>query len=328
MPTSTTLKELVAVAACQPVLREYQDGPVPAGHVRIQVTHGAPKHGTEMTMYHGLRGAKFPMGLGNMCVGEIIQVGEGVKDLAVGDRVAGYGSLRHTHTWAAERVWPMPARMTWKEAVCFDPAQFALAGIRDGQIRLGDNVAVFGLGAIGQLVVQMAKQASQSFVAAIDPIQHRRELPLETGADLILDPGSDDVEAALKDATGGRGVDVVVETSANYRALDVGLRALAYGGTVAYVGWAKECQGGLDFGGPSHFNVPNIIFARACSDPNRDHPRWSFRRIMDTCWRWLGEGQFSCEEIVQPVVPFEECVAAYKDIDAHPEKSIKLGVEF
>ena len=130
------------------------------------------------------------------------------------------------------------------------------------------------------------------------------------------------------DGTDGRGVDIVIETSANYRALDTALRGLAYGGTVAYVGWAKECQGGLDFGGPSHFNVPNIVFARACSEPNRDHPRWSFRRIMDVCWEWLAQGRLRCEEIVSPVVAFDDVVEAYLDIARHPERSIKLGVRF
>ncbi|RMH33411.1 MAG: alcohol dehydrogenase, partial [Nitrospirae bacterium] len=86
--------------------------------------------------------------------------------------------------------------------------------------------------------------------------------------------------------------------------------------------------GGLDFGGPAHFNVPNIVFARACSEPNRDHPRWSFQRICDVCWRWLAEGKFQCESIVSPVVPFEESVEAYRSIDTHPERSIKLGVSF
>jgi len=80
----------------------------------------------------------------------------------------------------------------------------------------------------------------------------------------------------------------------------------AFGGNVAVVGWAKECKGGLDFGAEAHFNIPNLIFARACSDPNRDHPCWDFVRIMDTCWQLLSDGQLQCEEIIQPVAPFAE----------------------
>ena len=321
-------RELVAIAPNTPVLREYQDGPLPAGHVRVAVTFGAPKHGTELTLYHGARPASFPLGLGNICVGRISEIGAGVEGLAVGERVAGYSNLRETCTWRAAQVWRLSERMTPAEAVCFDPAQFALAGIRDGHLRLGDNAAVFGLGAIGQMAVQMARQAGARRVAGIDPLTRRRELAAQVGADLVLDPTGDDVEGALVAASDGRGLDVVIETSASYSALDLALKALAYGGTVAYVGWAKPCIGGLDLGGAAHFNVPNIVFARACSEPNRDHPRWDFRRIMATCWESLAAGAYACEGIVQPVAPFSDVIEAYREIDAHPERSIKLGVQF
>jgi len=321
-------KELVAIAVQQPVLRDYEDGPVPEGHVRVRVEFGAPKRGSELTGYRAVRGGRFPMGLGNMCVGRIAEIGDGVTGFSIGDRVAGYGSLRETHTWHANRLYRMSDRMTWKEAVCFDPAQFALSGIRDGQVRLGDRVAVFGLGAIGQMAVQMTRMAGASFVAAVDPIEMRCKVAEKTGADLVLDSVTVDVAEELKKATGGKGLDVAIETSAVYEALDQAIAALAFGGNVAVVGWSKECKGGLDFGAVAHFNIPNLIFARACSDPNRDHPRWDFNRILDICWQWLSEGRFQCEELVSPVVPFSESPKAYEEMDLHPEKSVKLGVTF
>jgi len=321
-------RELVAIDVRRPVLRDYEDGPLPEGHVRVKVEFGSPKRGTELTLYRGDRKPRFPMGLGNMCVGRVTDVGEGVEGLSTGDRVAGYGHLRETHTWPAHRVRSMNERMMWKEAVCFDPAQFALAGIRDGQLRLGDRTAVSGLGAIGQMAVQMARMAGAVFVAAVDPIAIRREVAIKAGADLALDPTTQDVGAELKKATGDKGVDVAIETSGSYEALHQAIRGLAWGGNVAYVGWSKECKGGLDFGLHAHLMIPNIIFARACSDPNRDHPRWDFDRIMDTCWQLLSEGRLQCEDAVYPVVPFDESVQAYQDMDYHPEKSIKLGIVF
>jgi len=90
-------RELVAIAPRQPVLREYEDGAVPEGSVRVQVEFGAPKRGTEMTLYYGYRGAGFPHGLGNMCVGRIIEIGAGVEGFELGDRVANHGHLKETH---------------------------------------------------------------------------------------------------------------------------------------------------------------------------------------------------------------------------------------
>ncbi|RKU35983.1 alcohol dehydrogenase [Candidatus Poribacteria bacterium] len=321
-------KELVAIASRQPVLRDYEDGPLPADSVRVQVEFGAPKRGTEMTMYYGLRGAGFPQGLGNMCVGKVSEIGSEVEGVEIGERVAGYGHLKETHTWNAQRILKMNERMTWKEAVCYDPAHFALAAVRDGQVRVGDRVAVFGLGALGLMSQQFAKIAGADFVAVVDPIEGRRAVAEKTGADLVLDPTACNVGEALKEATGGLGVDVAIETSANYHALDDAIRSVAFEGTVVVVGWAKECKGGLDLGAVAHFNIPNLIFARANSDPNRDHPRWSFGRIIDTCWKWLSEGRFDCEDIVAPVVSFADAAATYEEMDNYPERSVKLGVSF
>jgi threonine dehydrogenase-like Zn-dependent dehydrogenase len=321
-------KELVAIEARKPVLRDYEDRPIPDGNVRVKVDFGSPKRGTELTLYRGSHGAGFPMGLGNMCVGKIVEIGKGVEGFSIGDRVAGYGHLKETHTWGAGGVYRMNDRMTWKEAVCFDPAQFALSGIRDGHLRIGDCSAVFGLGAIGQMAAKMAKMAGAAFVAVVDPIAVRREAAMKAGADLALDPSTQDVGAELKKATGGKGVDVAIETSGIYEALDQAISGLAWGGNVAYLAWSKECKGGLDFGKHAHLMIPNIIFARACSDPNRDHPRWDFGRICNICWKWLAEGRLQCEDIVYPVVPFAKSAEAYEDMDYHPENSIKLGVEF
>jgi len=321
-------KELIALAVKQPALRDYEDAPVPEGHVRVKVEFGSPKRGTELTLYRGYRGAGFPMGLGNMCVGRVIELGAGVENVSIEDRIAGYSNLRETCTWSAGSMWRMTDKMSWKDAVCFDPAQFALAGVRDGQVRLGDRVAVFGLGAIGMMAVQMARMAGAIFVAAVDPLANRREVALNIGADVAFDPNAVDVGSELKKATGDNGLDVAIETSASYEALHHAIRGLAFGGNVSIVGWAKECKGGLDFGEKAHVDVPNLIFARACSEPNRDHPRWSFERILNTCWQWLSEGRFQCEEIVSPVVPFAESAQAYREMDEHPGNSIKLGVEF
>ena len=321
-------KELIAVAPRQPVLREYEDGPVPADHVRVQVEFGAPKRGTELTAYYGYNGANFPQGLGNMCVGKIIEIGEDVEGFEIGERVTHHGHLKETHTWRANSVLRMPDHMTWKEAVCYDPLHFAMSAIRDGKVRVGERVAVFGLGAIGLMTVQMARIAGADFVAAVDPLERRRRVAEKTGAELVIDPTTSNTGEVLKEATGGLGVDVAVETSAVYEALDDALRSVTFEGTIVYAGRAKACTGGLDLGAVAHVNIPNIIFARANSDPNRDHPRWDFRRIVDTCWKWLEEGRFDCEDVVDPVVPFEDSVEAYIEMDNHPERSVKLGVSF
>ena len=343
------LRELVAYEPGKPVLQEYQDEPLRDGYVRIKVDFGAPKHGTELVQFRGInpfltskydkeyqlfleddsvKNNPYFMRMGNMWVGSIIEKGDDIKHLSVGERVAGYGPLRSTQIIEAKKVMKMRDRMTWKEAVCFDPALFALGGIRDGHVRMGDAVVVFGLGAIGLIAAQMAKLSGSAAVIVVDPIARRREAAMRSGADLAIDPNTEDAGLEIKKACGSRGADTVIETSGSYSALHQAIRGLAYEGNVAVVGWYKECKSGINLGLEAHFNQPNIILSRACSEPNRDYPRWNFDRIKEVCWEMLSRGDLKCEDIVDPVVNFDESPQAYIDIDFHPEKSIKLGVEF
>ena len=343
------LRELVALEPGKPVLREYEDRAPGSDEVRVKVLYGAPKHGTEMQEFMGIdpflsnrfdneyqlfledaaaKNKPFGMKLGNMWVGVIADMGKNVSGFKEGDRVAGYGHLRNTHTVKAADVLKMNARMTWKEAVCYDPAHFALGGIRDGNIRLGDCVAVFGLGAIGMIAAQMAKLAGASMVIALDPIEIRRKAALENGADAALDPSAIDAGLELKKLSGRTGMDVILETSGSYIALHQAIRGIAYEGNIAVTGWYKECHGGINLGREAHFNQPNIIMSRAVSSPNRDYPRWDYGRIIKTCWDMLSAGLFKCENIVNPVVPFDKAPETYKTIETNPELSVKMGVDF
>lgn len=339
--------ELVAVAPRTPVLREYPERELGPKEVRVRSQFGAFKHGTELLEYRGespfldsqydpewqmFRGVpsqqRFPMSLGNMVVGEVVEVGSEVTRLKVGDVVFRHASLRETHVWP-ETVPKLPEGMAWQTVVCWDPLGFALAALRDGHVRLGDHVAVFGLGAIGLLIAQGARKQGAEEVIVVDPIAIRRELALKQGASVALDPAKCDAGAEIRRLTHKRGADVCFEVSGNYAALHQAIRGVAFGGNVVAVAYPGECKGGLNFGKEAHFNIPNLIFARGCSDPNRDHPRWSWARLEETAWRMLLHGWFQTEEIVYPVVPFAESARAFKElVDEHPEKSIKLGVQF
>jgi threonine dehydrogenase-like Zn-dependent dehydrogenase len=346
-------RELVALDVRTPALWEYEDEPLKPDEIRVRTQFGAPKHGTELHGYRGdspfsdshwdqdqkiflpgAQGSQFPRPLGNIAVGTVVEVGTGVTGVSVGERVAGYGPLRETQIWrwgtpgAYPGVRHVPADMSWQSAVCLDPATVALGGVRDGNVRLGDRVAVFGLGAIGLMAVQLAKLAGASFVAAVDLLPARREVAAQTGADLVLDPTTVDAGLEIRHATGSHGVDVAIETSGSAHALHQAVRGLAFGGTVAITAWYNEFRGGLDLGREAHFNRPTFVFTRAESEPHRDHPRWDNRRQADAAWELLAAGRVDCKPVVQPVVAFDDVIEAYRAIDLHPGRSVKLGVRF
>lgn len=343
------LKEIVSVEPRKCFTRSYEDAPIAPDQIRAKVEFAAAKHGTEFTHFRGqdpfldnyfdeeyqlFRPSKeaaekpFFMRPGNMWVGRIIEIGSDVKGYEIGQRVAGYGPLKSTHTFRAGEELRMPESMSWKQAVCYDPAQFALGGIRDGDVRPGDNVVVFGMGAIGLIAAQIAKLAGARQVIVVDPIEKRRQVALENGADVALDSMDGDVGLKIKELTDRRGADVIIETSASYAALQQAIRGVAYNGNIAVVGWYKECHGFLNLGREAHFNQPNILLSRACSEPNRDYPRWDFARLCASAWEMLAGGKLKCENIVDPVVPFEEAAEMYMHIEQNPNESVKLGVTY
>ena len=350
------MKKLVATAPRVAALVEYEDRAVGAHEVKIRARFGAPKHGTEVVDFRAAspfideefnaewqmftpreegaaRGIEFgKFQLGNMIVGEIIECGDDVTEYQIGDSVCCYGPLQETVIVNAVnnyKLRKMPQGASWKNAVCYDPAQFAMSGVRDANVRVGDFVVVVGLGAIGQIAIQLAKKAGASVVIGVDPIEHRCEIARRHGADHCLNPIGTDVGLEIKKLTGKQGADAIIETSGFADALQSALRGLAYGGTISYVAFAKPFAEGFNLGREAHFNNAKIVFSRACSEPNPDYPRWSRKRIEETCWELLMNGYLNCDDLIDPVVTFTTSPESYmKYVDQHPELSIKMGVTF
>jgi threonine dehydrogenase-like Zn-dependent dehydrogenase len=339
------VRELIAPAPSQIAWREVPRLPLKSHQVRVRSHYGAAKHGTEMSLFKGTAsprggydktlhlhrpeqpGVNYPVRLGNIIVGEVIEAGSDVTLHNIGDMVFAYGSFADEHVWP-ETVRRLPPNVPWQAAVCLDPVDFAIGALRDGHVRIGDAVAVFGMGAIGLLVLQLAKLAGAFPVIAVDPLASRRALAKSCGADQVIDPTAVDTGLAIKEATDRRGADVCIEYSGSHHALQAALRGVAYLGKVVAGAWPGAYPAGLDFGAEAHMNRPSIIFSRACSEPNPDHPNWNEERILDVGWRYLSSGTLQTVPLVQPIVDFDELITVYPKIATNPHEIIKLGVRF
>jgi len=339
-------RELIAPGVEQVAFREYESSPLGPSQIRVRTRFAAAKHGTEMALYKGYAnargrydtayqlfraeepGVRYPVALGNIAVGEVMEVGAEVTQFQIGNQVFRYAPFREEHVWAADSVRRLPENVPWQAAVCLDPADFALGAVRDGNVRIGDAVAIFGMGAIGLVAIQLAKLAGAYPVMAIDPLENRRAAALACGADMVIDPSSQDAGLAIKAATSKRGADVCIEYSGHYLALQVALRGVAYLGTVVAGAWPGVYPAGLDFGAEAHMNRPTIVFSRSCSEPNPAYPNWDENRLFAVCWRLLSEGCINCEPIVQPIVNFDDLLVEYPKIATQPNENIKLGVRF
>lgn len=72
--------------------------------------------------------------------------------------------------------------------------------------------------------------------------------------------------------------------------------------------------------------MPNLIFSRAWSEPNREHPRWDYARICETAWKLIEDGIIDGRPIVTPIVPFDSAREEYDRVIADPQAGIKLGL--
>jgi threonine dehydrogenase-like Zn-dependent dehydrogenase len=180
---------------------------------------------------------------------------------------------------------------------------------------------------------------------------------LALGADDALDPRADDGDAGLAirrltarpgrplegrppgprllggyreapTVAGDLGVDVAVEVSGSSRALHQAIRATRFGGTVCVLSFYGGEATGLRLGEEFHVNRLRLLSARAESLPSVDAPGWTLGRLVEVAFAWLAEGRLRTDGIVTPIVPFQESVEAYREIDEHPERSIKLGIRF
>ncbi|HEX9003519.1 MAG TPA: bi-domain-containing oxidoreductase [Blastocatellia bacterium] len=157
-----------------------------------------------------------PLALGYSCAGVVRETGNGAEEFRVGDRVACAGMNYASH---AETVFvPKNLAVRIPDGVSFDEAAFvtlgaiALQGVRTTEAKLGDTVAVIGLGLLGQLTVQILKAAGCR-VIGIDLEAGKVELARLHGADSAVLRG-DDVETAVRQFTDNFGVDAVIVTAA------------------------------------------------------------------------------------------------------------------
>ncbi|HNK16030.1 MAG TPA: zinc-binding alcohol dehydrogenase, partial [Nitrospira sp.] len=155
-----------------------------------------------------------PVALGYSCAGTVVDVAQDAGGFTIGDRVACAGQNYASH---AEMVY-VPKHLCVKipDAVDFEDASFvtlgaiALQGVRQAEPRLGDRIAVIGLGLLGQLTVQLLK-ASGCRVLGSDLDPSKLELARQFGADLAVDSGA--LPEASATFSEGHGVDAVIITA-------------------------------------------------------------------------------------------------------------------
>jgi 2-desacetyl-2-hydroxyethyl bacteriochlorophyllide A dehydrogenase len=325
--------------------------------IRARALISGISHGTELSLYRGssafhdlyfdreLRAfvqqdpprPAYPATLGYEMVGVVEATGAAVSEVVTGDLV--HMGMPHREVTvldvdaALQMTYPLvrlPSTAPGDRWLFVSLASVALVALHDARVKLGDHVAVMGLGAIGLLVVQLARLAGAASVTAVDPVPARRELALRLGAAVALDPagGAEGAGPAMKRAA-GRGVDVAIETSGNTSALQDAIAATILGGTVVTVGFYQGGAPELRLGAEWHHNRLEMVSSMgAWGAPHRNHPAWDRARVARTAVGMLASGQLQVDEFPIRRFPFEDAVDAYRWLDEHPDEAIKVALTY
>jgi threonine 3-dehydrogenase len=139
----------------------------------------------------------------------------------------------------ATNIWKLDPAIPEHYAAILDPLGNAVHTVLAGAIA-GQTALVTGCGPIGLMSIAVAKACGSSAVFATETNEHRRALAKEMGADLVINPAAEDPVKKIRDATGGTGVDVLLEMSGNPAAIQQGFKALRAGGRASLLGIPTE----------------------------------------------------------------------------------------
>jgi NADPH:quinone reductase len=190
--------------------------------------------------------------MGGECAGEVEAIGSDVIDLKVGDRVAGSAPGAFSEYVAMDygRAYKLLAvGFRYEQATCFPYAVQTMhdAIVSVGRVKKGESVLIQGASTgVGLLGLQIAKLKGAALVLGTSGNEGRRRRLKEFGCDLALDPGDSDWPEKAKAATGGKGVDLIVD-QVSAGVANANMQAAAVLGRIINVGRLGGMKGDFDF---------------------------------------------------------------------------------
>jgi 2-desacetyl-2-hydroxyethyl bacteriochlorophyllide A dehydrogenase len=329
-------------------LAEEADPPLPATGVRLRTLFSGISAGTELTQYLGTNshvakmwdpGSRlfvpgrptlaYPAVVGYEEVGEVVEVGGAVAAVRPGQIVWGVWGHRSAtvvdETYAAERI--LDPRTDPLVGIFSHIGSVALNVVLDADIHVGETVAVFGMGVLGQISAQLARRNGARTVA-VDAMPHRLELARELGADHTLDARAGRIAEQVRDLTGGRGADVVLETSGNHRALHEAVRTVAYNSRVVVAGFFQGEAAGLYLGEEFHLNRVQLVCSQVGGVAPALAHRWDRARLAATVIDLAVAGHLRLRPLISHILPVEQAGAAYELLTTRPNQAMQVVLGF
>ncbi|HXF60166.1 MAG TPA: NAD(P)-dependent alcohol dehydrogenase [Caldilineaceae bacterium] len=315
--------------------------------VRIAI-HTVGICGSDVHYYtHGAIGpfvVKEPMVLGHEASGTVIEVGEAVKHLKVGDRVCMepgipdpnskatrlgmynldpavrfwatppvHGVLRPTVVHPAAFTFKLPDNVSFAEGAMVEPLAVGMHAATKARIKPGDLAVVMGAGPIGMVTAMAALAGGCSQVVITDVQQPKLDLAATLGPIRPVNVAKEDVTAVVKEMTDDWGADIVFECSGNERAAASVFQPLAPGGAVVYVGMPLQ---------PIAYDV---VYA-ATKEARVEHV-FRYAHVYPRALALMGSGKIDVKPLITDKFKFADSVAAFDFAANMPPTSVKAQIE-
>ena len=238
---------------------EPQTGP---GLVKIRLEYAAICATDLHVVTQGLFNRDVNTGLGHEASGVVIEMGEGTKGYGfdIGDKVcltcivpcgickdcasergryckhkvASSSMIAEYITCPVQQVYKIPDDADMRKYCLVEPLSCAMRGMDIAQIQQGQTVCMFGAGGIGLLNLLLITRKGATKVTVVEPVESKRKLALELGADFVIDPANENVIDKAMEITEGKGFDIVYETSGVPKAGELCMDILAEYGKIIY----------------------------------------------------------------------------------------------
>ncbi|MEW4224354.1 2,3-butanediol dehydrogenase [Rossellomorea marisflavi] len=269
---------------------------------------------------HPLTGEKAPVTLGHEFSGEVVEVGEGVSNYKVGDRVVvepifathghqgaynldeqmgflglagGGGGLSEYVAVDEELLFKLPDDLSYEQGALVEPSAVALYAVRSSKVKAGDKVAVFGCGPIGLLVIEALKAAGATDIYAVELSPERQAKAEELGAIVVNPAEVDDTVAEISRLTGG-GVDVSFEVTGVPVVLRQAIQSTGIGGETIIVSiWEQGAE-----------ILPNDIVIKERTVKGII----GYRDVYPAVLSLMQKGYFSADKLVTKRIPLDDVI--------------------
>lgn len=279
---------------------------------------------------------------GYSCSGTVVSVGKKVRGFKIGDRVAcagvGYANHAEINFVPQNLAVPIPSNISFEEASFVTLATIAMQGVRQAKVNFGENVLVVGLGLVGQLTVQLLRNAGCR-VIGVDLVDNRLTLGKEMGCNATMLASDPLYKEKVMQFTDGYGLDAVILTAGTKSSSPIN-QAMDLCRDRARVVVVGDVGMDLDRG-PFFKKELEITISRSYG-PGRydknyeekgiDYPigyaRWTENRNMREVIRQIAEGTLKVEPLISAVYPIEEAFHAYGHIKDKPQETIAVIVRY